>query len=273
MKKILLILSLILLANSLPSQVKVNFSLVNPRYNQGVFAYDLRATVPAGQQWKVGPTNIRIAYTTIPANSLTVLEDNPATNANINISGNSNYSNMTTTKIHNDSAISLNILHIFQRNCYYLTTGTYTLGSLRWSVLDSTGCIITTILPISAVFDSMTALTYPSQWTKTDTSGCIPIGINVQLSTIVPKDYKLYQNYPNPFNPVTRIKYDVPSKSDVKIIIYDAIGKEVETLVNMELTPGTYEVTWDASNYASGLYFYRIETGKYIHTNKMVLMK
>lgn len=273
MKKIILILSLILLASSLPSQVKVNFSLMNPRYNEGVFTYDLMATVPAGQQWRVGPTNIRIAYTTIPANSLTVLEDNPATNANINISGNSNYSNMTTTKIHNDSAISLNILHIFQRNSYHFTTGTYTLGSLRWNVLDSTGCIISTILPISAVFDSMTALTYPSQWSKSDTIGCIPIGINVQISTIVPKEYKIYQNYPNPFNPVTRIKYDVPNKSDVRIVIYDALGKEVETLVNMELTPGTYEVTWDAGNYASGLYFYRIVTDKYVHTNKMVLMK
>ncbi len=273
MKKILSVLILMLLAYNLPAQVKVNFSMVNPRKAAGVFIYDVTATVPAGQQWRVGPTNIRIAYTTIPANSLTVMEDNPATNVNVNISGNANYWNMTTTKIHNDSAISLNILSKYNANVYHLAPGTYTLGSVRWNILDSTGCIMSTILPISAVFDSMSAMTYTSQWTKTDPTGCVPIGINTQISTIVPKDYTLYQNYPNPFNPSTTIKYDVPKKSNVKIEIYDAIGREIETLVDMELTPGTYQVTWDAANYASGLYFYRIVTDSYIHTNKMVLMK
>lgn len=273
MKKIIFILSFIMLAGSLPSQVKVNFSLTNPHYSAGVFSYDLRAIVPANQEWRVGPTNIRIAYTTIPENSLTVKEDNPAVNANVNISNNSNYSNMTTTSIHNDSAISLNILLTFSRNSYHLTAGTYILGSVQWNVLNANGCIMTTILPVSAVFDSSSALSYTSQWTKTDTAGCIPIGVNSKVSENVPIGYKLYQNYPNPFNPTTTIKYDVPKTSNVKIIIYDAIGREVESLVDMELSPGTYEVIWDANNYSSGLYFYSIITDNYIHTNRMVLMK
>ena len=273
MKKIIFILSFIILAGSLPSQVKVNFSLTNPHYTGTEFSYDLRAVVPAGQTWRAGPTNIRIAYSTIPENALTVKEDNPAVNANVNISNNSNYSNMTTTSIHSDSAISLNILLTFNRNSYHFAAGTYILGSVRWNVINGNACIMTTILPVSAVFDSSLALAYSSQWTKTDTAGCIPIGVNNQVSTNVPEGYKLYQNYPNPFNPATVIKYDVPKTSDVKIIIYDALGREIETLVNMELQPGTYEATWDAGNYSSGLYLYRIITDSYVHTNKMVLMK
>jgi Secretion system C-terminal sorting domain len=272
MKNLISILIMVMLAGSLSSQVKVHFSLVNPRIDQNVFAYDVRATVQSGQQWKVGPTNIRIAFSTIPDGALQVMEDNPAANANINISGNSNYANMTTTSIHNDSAISLNMLLLYQQSAYTLAPGTYTLGSVRWIVFNANACINYTILPISAVFDDATPLSYPSQWTKTDT-GCVPIGINVQLTTEVPRNYMLYQNYPNPFNPSTRIRYDVPSTSNVKIVVYDALGKEVETMVDMELHPGTYEVTWNAGNYASGLYFYRIITDKYVHTNKMVLMK
>jgi hypothetical protein len=272
MKKILSIIIIMFIAGSISSQVKVNFSLINPRLDAGVFAYDVKATVLSGQQWRVGPTNIRIAFTTVPEGAMTVKEDNPATNANINLSGNSNYAPMTTTSIHNDSAISLNIFNLYQRNSYTLAPGTYTLGSVRWDVTNANACVNYTILPISAVFDSLTGLAYSSQWTKNDT-GCIPIGINVQLTTEVPKNYMLYQNYPNPFNPSTRIKYDVPKTSNVKIIVYDALGKEVETLVDMELQAGTYEVTWQAGNYSSGVYFYRIITDKYVSTNKMVLMK
>jgi hypothetical protein len=61
--------------------------------------------------------------------------------------------------------------------------------------------------------------------------------------------------------------------SDVRIIVYDALGREIETLVNEQLKPGTYEVTWDAANYASGLYFYKIISGEFTQTLKMVLMK
>lgn len=272
MKKVLSIILIMFFAGTLSSQVKVNFSLVNPRLNQGVFAYDVKATVLSGQQWRVGPTNIRIAFSTIPSGALQVKQDDPATNANINLSGNSNYADMTTTSIHNDSAISINIFNLYQRPSYLLTPGTYTLGSVRWDVTNANACINYTILPISAVFDSSTALTYSSQWTKKDT-GCVPIGINIQLSTNVPKDYALYQNYPNPFNPSTIIKYDVPKTSNVRIIVYDELGKEVETLVDMELQAGTYEVIWEAGNYSSGVYFYRIITERYVHTNKMVLMK
>ena len=272
-KSIFLILTFLLIAGAAESQVKVNFSLANPRLENGIFTYDVVATVPEGQVWKAGPTCIRVKYTTIPEIVLSVKEDNPATNANINISGNSNYAGMTTTSIMGDSAISLNIFNLYLMPSYSFTSGTHTLGSIRWNVLDSTGCINTTILPISAIFDGSNALSYGTGWSKTDTAGCIPIGIKQITSKQLPKEYKLYQNYPNPFNPMTTIKYDIVKTSPVEISIYDELGREVERLVNTKQNPGTYEVTWDASNYASGLYFYRIKTDDYVQTNKMVLIK
>jgi hypothetical protein len=209
----------------------------------------------------------------VPENSLSVKQDNPATNANLNVSGNSNYAGMTTTSIIGDSAISLNIFNLYLMPSYSFTSGTHTLGSVRWNILDSSGCINTQILPISAIFNELNPLTYGSGWSKTDTAGCIPIGIKQISSKQLPREYKLYQNYPNPFNPMTTIKYDIAKSSEVEIAIYDELGREVVRLVNTKQNPGTYEVTWDASNYSSGLYFYRIKTNDYVQTNKMVLIK
>jgi methionine-rich copper-binding protein CopC len=105
----------------------------------------------------------------------------------------------------------------------------------------------------------------------------------------VPKRFRLMQNYPNPFNPTTNIKFDVTSnvkgetsnlpdgKAGVKLIIYDALGREVEILVNQQLEPGTYQVDWNASSaaggFSSGMYFYRLASGNFVETKKMVLLK
>jgi hypothetical protein len=273
MKKIIFIqLILLIVAVNIYSQVKVSFSLRNPVTNNGIFSYDVIATIQGGQQWRVGPTNIRIGFTTNPPGAVTVHEDNPASNANINIHNNNNYANMTTTDIMNDSTISLNILQLFNHACFTFTPGIYSLGSIRFNVLDSTACINTVILPISAVFDSMTALSYSTQWTKTDTV-CMPIGIDLHQISKVPMNFKLYQNYPNPFNPVTKIKFEIPKTSNVKIEIFDELGRLVETLVDHNIMPGTYETSWNAGGYSSGLYFFRLTAGDFSQTNKMLLIK
>ncbi len=85
--------------------------------------------------------------------------------------------------------------------------------------------------------------------------------------------YKLDQNYPNPFNPSTKIKFTLPEASNVKLTIYDDIGKQVAVLVNDYLSSGTYRYTWNAANLASGIYFYRIEAKNFNMVKKMVLMK
>lgn len=100
-------------------------------------------------------------------------------------------------------------------------------------------------------------------------------GIN-NTGTETPKDYQLYQNYPNPFNPSTRIRFEIPSIetiSEVHLRVYDILGREVTTLVSEVLKPGTYDVEWDASNYPSGVYYYRIEAENFTETKKMLLMK
>ena len=93
------------------------------------------------------------------------------------------------------------------------------------------------------------------------------------LSDVIPQKYRLYQNYPNPFNPVTMIKIEFPEYSNVKITVYNELGKEIAVLVNERLKGGTYEVQWDASDFASGVYFYRLITEKFSDTKKMVLIK
>lgn len=90
---------------------------------------------------------------------------------------------------------------------------------------------------------------------------------------ILPLEYKLYQNYPNPFNPVTNIKYQIPNKCFVALKIYDILGKELTALVNEMQSAGTYEIGWDASQYSSGIYFYKVQTENFSEVKKMVLIK
>ena len=90
---------------------------------------------------------------------------------------------------------------------------------------------------------------------------------------IMPTEYYLSQNYPNPFNPTTKIKYAIPQSSNVVIKIFDILGNEIQTLVNEEKATGTYELTWYAEGFPSGVYFYRLQAGSFVETKKMVLMK
>ena len=92
-------------------------------------------------------------------------------------------------------------------------------------------------------------------------------------SNIIPEIFNLHQNYPNPFNPVTKIKFDIPEQSNAKIIIYDLLGREITTLVNEQLKPGSYSVDWDGTGFASGVYFYSLITEGFVETNRMVLVK
>ncbi|MGA2668257.1 MAG: T9SS type A sorting domain-containing protein [Ignavibacteria bacterium] len=93
-------------------------------------------------------------------------------------------------------------------------------------------------------------------------------------NNLIPTEFRLSQNYPNPFNPVTKIQYDLPKDVKVKLIIYDILGREVIRLVNNEFKQaGRYTVEFNGNNYASGVYFYRIEADKFVQSKKMVLVK
>jgi photosystem II stability/assembly factor-like uncharacterized protein len=97
-------------------------------------------------------------------------------------------------------------------------------------------------------------------------------GIN-PVNSNIPADFTLHQNYPNPFNPVTKIKFALPNSGNVKLVVFDLLGREVTALVNEQLNPGTYEVDWNASNYPSGVYYYQLIAGEYSETKKMILIK
>ncbi len=93
------------------------------------------------------------------------------------------------------------------------------------------------------------------------------------ISSNVPDNYSLEQNYPNPFNPSTNIRFSIPAAGMVKMNVFDALGRKVESLVNETMNAGTYEVSFNASKLSSGIYFYTIETGNFTATKKMLLVK
>ena len=116
----------------------------------------------------------------------------------------------------------------------------------------------------------------------------------ISVDDIVPREYRLFQNYPNPFNPSTRIRFSVRGSGLpagqagfeesgsgfmvqgsrlLTLKVYDLLGREVATLVNENLPPGSYEVTFDASGLPSGVYFYRLRAGEFTQTKRMVLMR
>ncbi len=100
------------------------------------------------------------------------------------------------------------------------------------------------------------------------------INTGVEPVSALPEKFSLLQNYPNPFNPSTVISYRLPKSSEVTIKVFDSLGREVAVLVNRELkSAGYHEVTFDAANLSSGIYFYQLQAGTYIEQRKMILLK
>jgi len=100
----------------------------------------------------------------------------------------------------------------------------------------------------------------------------LPLGVSGS-SNEVPSDYSLSQNYPNPFNPTTHVKFTLPKDGNVSLKVYDMLGNEVETYVNGFLKAGLYNADIDGSNWASGVYFYKLVTSEFTATKKMMLVK
>lgn len=103
----------------------------------------------------------------------------------------------------------------------------------------------------------------------------IPIDfiVDVENSSILPKEYSLSQNYPNPFNPNTTINYSIPRSDDVKLSVFNILGKEVKVLVNHYQNAGTYSINLNAEELSSGIYFYRLTSGQFSAARKLILLK
>jgi CubicO group peptidase (beta-lactamase class C family) len=109
-------------------------------------------------------------------------------------------------------------------------------------------------------------------WTYWKDSLQIIVGVEEEPYEI-PTEFSLSQNFPNPFNPSTTIKYSVPQITNVVIKVFDVLGSEVATLVNEEKPVGIYELTWNAEQLPSGVYFYQLKAGSFVETKKMLLLK
>ena len=116
--------------------------------------------------------------------------------------------------------------------------------------------------PMSIIFD-------PDNWILKDVLSII----NGVEGEDYPSEFFLSQNYPNPFNPITTIQYQIPKQSFVTLKVYDVLGNEIVILVNEENPAGTYEISWHADNLPSGIYFYKLQSGSFVETKKMVLLK
>ncbi len=163
---------------------------------------------------------------------------------------------------------SFNKWEILSTRKFFMTT----YGNITYSLADTLGVFDFSDPCCSNAYDP------GADYTLT---GCVINGKVYGDTTItdvkdkqnIPLQFSLSQNYPNPFNPSTTIKYEIPKETSVTIKIFDALGREVVTLLNSDQKAGQHEVNWNAKNYASGVYFYRIRAGEFISTKKMLLIK
>jgi photosystem II stability/assembly factor-like uncharacterized protein len=148
-------------------------------------------------------------------------------------------------------------------------------------ILDSTGVTIDSITVPSGKLTSGTKYYWrvnstnsigTSSWSTIFNFTVSATGISSTASEL-PKEYKLYNNYPNPFNPTTKIKFDIPKNGLTKIAIYDVLGREMKTLINENLVAGSYAIEWNATSFASGIYFYKMTSSGYTSIKKMALIK
>ena len=125
----------------------------------------------------------------------------------------------------------------------------------------------------SYIDQNVNAGIYSYRLKQVDFDGTFEYSNEIFVNVTAPLEFTLDQNFPNPFNPNTLIKYSIPKSAQVSLKIFNTLGQEIETLVNEEKQGGTYEVNWNASNLQSGVYFYRLQTGSFVETKKMILMK
>ena len=161
----------------------------------------------------------------------------------------------------------------------FITVKYNNTGQLKWGVTyNGTGNSIDNVTAVGADHNGNV---YTTGTSLGDTTGYdialikyVSATIGIQnLSSEVPDGYSLSQNYPKPFNPATKLKFGISKSGFVSLKIYNLQGKEVAVLVNENLTPGSYEFDWDASGFTSGVFFYKIQSGDYYETKKMLLLK
>ena len=147
---------------------------------------------------------------------------------------------------------------------------------------DNSQAIMTLHFKITNKFENSTDIKFAktelvdvtgAPYNLTSHDGKVLKGESKQEETVLPKQFALEQNRPNPFNPITEIRFSLPEACDVRLEIFNIMGQRVNTLVNKRLEAGHHSYSWDASNYASGIYFTRLRAGTFVDSKKMILLK
>jgi hypothetical protein len=153
-------------------------------------------------------------------------------------------------------------------------------GRNKYSNVPADSAAGKTIFHVGNKIGSLTGIVYYSfnQYkfvprTDADFQNVVLTGVKLAQTGALPASYALSQNYPNPFNPSTVIQYALPASGSVTLKVFNILGQEVRTLVNDFQSPGRYAVRFDASSLASGMYFYRIQSGSYSSIMKMMVIK
>lgn len=223
---------------------------------------------------KPHPTNVNKAYAVLngfTAGNKIFRTTNKGVNW-INISGNLPNVPMGDVIPH---PLSDNLLYVgTEMGCYKTTNGG--VNWYRWNNGMPEASIVTEMVAVDSLSTRgkyyIIAATYGRSMFMREVSGDDVIGISA-LNSNIPSTFTLKQNYPNPFNPVTNINFEIPVNEFVNVTIFDASGREIQTLVNENLSAGIYNYSFSASTLSSGVYFYRIKAGKFIDTRKMMLLK
>jgi hypothetical protein len=151
-------------------------------------------------------------------------------------------------------------------------------GGGSWNPMNSTGLPATYYINGYAVIGSTMFITVVDMTTFPTTTAVWKRGLS-QIAGVRPNDpplastFSLDQNYPNPFNPGTMISYSLPERTNVSLAVFNSLGQQVANLVNGESEAGYHDVQFNASNLASGIYFYRLQAGSFVQTHKMMLLK
>ncbi len=182
--------------------------------------------------------------------------------------------NTISLSIQNNSSIEAKSVSVVFNNLPSWLEFKSKSAAIKGIVADSTGDAEFTFsvdkkAPIGkdTTFTATISTSDGQKWTK-----------DITVEVAAPTDYKLYNNFPNPFNPSTKIAFDLPKTSHVKLVIYDIVGREVAQVADADYPAGYTELTWNGTNkngvmVSSGVYFYRVSTGSWSQVKKMLMLK
>lgn len=254
-----------------------------PQVFQGV----LRKTTDGGVSWPLIRRELGNAVD-MPQSAIVAFSNDPSGNNDtiIYVNYRGHHINKTTNSGSNWQTTEINNFSI--NDLEFINSSTGWGATTDGMVFKTTNCGDIWIYGATPVTNNLRTICFINEYTgwvageggvilKTITGG--PVSVNVVSE--VPGKFELSQNYPNPFNPFTKIKFSIPLSREetegrgvlTKLIVFDALGKEANILVDKQLQPGNYEADWDGSAYPSGVYFYRLVSGSYTETKKMVLLK